>query len=142
MMKELKKAIEAIENVGLDDLDASEIIDSLIKKVIDANVTFLDWKQREIVARLPMVGEWATIYRKNQGEGHVDFEKWLIVDIKTFHDFIMEHFAECKGLGLPWPHKRLVVIRVEHDSFHHSSETRRKIALARVAFIEEWLAKN
>ena len=141
MMEEIKKAIEAVQALGLG-AEGEEIIDSLIKKVIDANVTFLDWKQREIVARLPMVGEWATIYRKNQGEGHVDFEKWLIVDIKTFHDFIMEHFAECKGLGLPWPHKRLVVIRVEHDSFHHSSETRRKIALARVEFVEDWLAKN
>ena len=143
MMEEIKKAIEAIEALGLG-AEGEEICSTLIKGVINKHVTFLDWKQREIIDRLPSIGRWETIYRKNQGEGHIDFEKWLVADSKMFHDFIMEHFAECKGLGLPWPyrHKRLIVIGRRRDSFHHSAETLRKFELARLKFVEDWLANN
>jgi len=142
MMEELKKAIEAVEALHLEE--SEEICSMLIRKVIESKVTFLDWKQREIIDRLPSIGRWETIYRIPQGEGYVDFEKWLIVDSKVFHDFIMEHFDLCKGLGLPWPyrHKRLTVIGRRRDSFHHSAETLRKFELARLKFVEEWLAKN
>ena len=142
MVEEVKKAIAAIESLGLYNGD--DIISMLIKEVLNTKVIFLDWRQREIINRLPAVGKWETIYRKNQGEGYLDFEKWKIVDIKTFHDFMMENFDECKDLGLPWPyrHKKLVVIDRECDSFHHSAETYRKIALARLKFVEDWLAKN
>jgi len=138
--EQVKKAIEAIEALGLYNGD--EIVEELIKKVINKHVTFLDWKQREIIDRLPSIGRWETVYRKSQGEGYVDFERWKIVDGKVLHDFIMEHFAECKGLGLPWPYQRLVVVDVKRDSFHHSAETLRKFELARLKFVEEWLAKN
>ena len=98
----------------------------------------------EIIDRLPSIGRWETIYRIPQGEGYVDFEKWRIVDSKVLHDFIMEHFDLCKGLGLPWPyrHKRLVVVDVKRDTFHHGSETLRKFELARLKFVEDWLANN
>ena len=142
MVEKIKKAIEAVEALNLYDGD--DICLSLIQKVIKERVTFLDWKQQEIMKRLPTIGKWETIYRKNQGEGYIDFEKWKVVDIKTFHEFTMEHFAECKDLNLLWPyrHKKLVVIDRECDSFHHGKETRRKIALARLRFVEDWLAKN
>ena len=144
MMKELKKAIEATQALGLYNGD--EICSSLIQKVINKHVTFLDWRQKEIIDRLPMVGKWVTIYHKNLGEGYLDFEQWWVVDSKVLYDFIMEHFAVCKGLGLgeSWFNfpKRLIVISVERDSFHHSAETMRKIEMARVEFIDGWLAKN
>jgi hypothetical protein len=125
-------------------VDGSEICLSLIQKVINDKVTFLDRRQQEIIKHLPVIGEWAMVYRKYQGEGYVTFEKWKVVDIKTFHDFTMKHFEECKDLNLLWPyrHKKLVVIAIERDTFHHSAETYRKIALARLKFVEEWLANN
>ena len=143
MMEEVKKAIEAIEALGLG-AEGEEICSSLIQKVIDNQVTFLDWKQQEIIDRLPTIGKWVTIYRKNQGEGYVDFEKWRVVDRKTFHDFTMEHFDECKRLDLPWCSRppRLVVLSVRKDTFHHSAETMRKFEMARVEFVEDWLANN
>ena len=139
----VKQAIAAIEALGLG-AEGEEICSSLIQKVINKHVTFLDWRQREIIDRLPTIGKWSMIYRKNQGEGYVDFEKWKVVDRKVFHDFTMEHFDECKGLGLPWPyhHKKLVIINVKKDTFHHGQETLRKIALARLQFVEDWLANN
>ena len=140
MVEEVKKAIEAIEALGLYDGD--EICSSLIQKVLNANVTFLDWKQRKIIDRLPTIGKWEMIYRKYQGEGYVDFERWKIVDSKTFHDFIMENSDACEGLrlGEAWFNfpKPLTVIAIERDSFHHAPATRRKIALARLKFVEEW----
>jgi hypothetical protein len=140
MVEEVKKAIEAIQALNL--VDGDEICLSLIRKVIDKNVTFLDWEQKAIIDRLPPIGRWEMIYRKNQGDGYLDFERWKIVDRKTFHDFTMKYRDECKRLNLLWPRKRLVVIAIERDSFHHSAETRIKIALARLRFVEEWLAKN
>ena len=140
MVEEVKKAIAAVEALGLYDGD--EICSSLIQKVLNEHVTFLDWKQRAIIKRLPTIGKWSMIYYKNQGEGYIDFEKWKIVDRETFHDFTMEHHAACKDLDLPWPRKRLIVIEIKRDTFHHAPATRRKIALARVEFVEEWLAKN
>ena len=142
MMEEVKKAISAVQALNL--YDGEEICSSLIEKVINKYVTFLDWKQQEIIDRLPMIGEWVMIYQKNQGEGYVDFERWKVVDSKVFHDFTMENFDACKGLGLPWSNrpKRLIVISVERDSFHHDQETLRKFELARLKFVEDWLAKN
>ena len=144
MKEQVEKAIAAIEALNLYDGD--DICLSLIQKVIKEHVTFLDWKQRKIIDRLPPVGEWAMVYRKYQGEGYVTFEKWKVVDSKVFHDFIMKHSDECEGLGLgdAWFNfpKPLTVIAIERDSFHHGKETRRKIALARLRFVEDWLAKN
>lgn len=142
MMKELKKAIEAVEVLDLEDGD--EICSSLIQKAILNHVTFLDWKQAEILSRLPMIGSWVTIYHKNQGEGYVDFERWHVVDSVLLHKFIMEHDATCRGFGKCWSPttKRLTVIETVRDDFHHDAETRRKIALAGVEFVESWLAKN
>jgi len=146
MMEKMKKAIEAIEAIGL--ADGEEICSTLIWKAIHTKVTFLDWRQQEIIDRLPMVGKWVTIYSKHQGEGYRDFEKWKVVDSRVFHDFIMENFAECKRLGLrlgdawfTFP-KRLTVISVDCDYNHHSAQTRRKVAMARLQFVEDWLAKN
>ena len=147
MMEEVKKAIAAIEALRLG-AEGEEICSTLIKEVINTKVIFLNWRQQEIIDRLPMVGKWVTIYRKNQGEGYVDFEKWWIVDSKLLHDFIMENFDTCKRLGLglgdAWFNfpKPLTVIAVDCDSFHHSAETMRKFELARLQFVEDWLAKN
>lgn len=147
MMKEVKKAIEAIEALGLG-ADGDEICSTLIKEVINKHVTFLDWRQQEIIDRLPMVGKWVTIYRKNQGEGYVDFEKWWIVESRVLHDFIMENLDTCKRLGLgigdAWFNfpNRLTVIAKDCDSFHHGASTMRKFELARLEFVEDWLAKN
>ena len=144
MVEEVKKAIEAVEALGLYNGD--DICSSLIQGVLNANVTFLDWRQRKIINRLPTIGKWVMVYRKYQGEGYVDFERWKVVDSKVFHDFLMEHSDECEGLGFgdAWFNfpKPLTVIAIERDSFHHGQETRRKIALARLKFVEEWLAKN
>ncbi len=140
MMDELKKAIAAIE-VVLDEMDAEEIVEELIKKAIDANVTFLDLDDGARFNHLHGIGKWVTIYRKNQGEGYVDFEKWLIVDSKVLHDFIGKHYPDMKRVPRIWL-KPITVIGIERDSFYHSAETRRKIALARVEFVEKWLAKN
>ncbi len=144
MMEEVKKAIAAIEALGLEDGD--EICSSLIWKVICKHVTFLNWEQKEIIDRLPMVGKRVMIYRKDQGEGYVDFERWQIVDSKIFHDFIMENSDACKGLRLgdAWFNfpKPLTVISIDCDSFHHDEQTLRKFALARLKFVEDWLAKN
>ena len=144
MMKELKKAVEAVQALGLYNGD--DICSTLIKEVINKHVTFLDWRQQEIIDRLPMVGKWVTIYSKHQGEGYLDFEQWQVVDRKTFHDFIMKHSDACKGLGFgdAWFNfpKPLTVIARKCDTFHHSVETFRKIEMARVEFVEDWLAKN
>ena len=143
MMEKIKKAIEAVQALGLG-AEGDEICSSLIQKVINEHVMFLDWRQRKIINRLPTIGKWVMVYRKYQGEGYVDFERWKVVDSKVFHDFLMEHSDECKDLGLPWSSRppRLIVLSVERDTFHHSAETRRKIALARLRFVEDWLAKN
>ena len=144
MMEEVKKAVEAVQALNL--YDGEEICSSLIQKVINKHVTFLDWQQQEIIDRLSMVGMWITIYSKNHGDGYLDFEKWQVVDSRVFHDFIMENFETCKGLGLggAWFNfpKPLTVIAVDCDSFHHSAETMRKIELARLKFVEDWLAKD
>ena len=146
MVEKIKKVIEAVEALGL--IEGDEICLSLIKKVINKHVTFLDWKQREIITRLPTIGRWEMVYRKNRGEGYIDFEKWLVVDSKTLHDFIMENCdADDKRglrLGEAWFNipKPLTVIAIKRDSFHHAPATRRKIALARLRFVEDWLAKN
>ena len=147
MMEEVKKAIAAVEALGLG-AEGEEICSTLINEVINTHVTFLNWRVKEIIDRLPMVGKWVTIYRKNQGEGYEDFEKWWIVDSKILHDFIMENFDTCKGLGLElggaWFNfpNRLTVIAVDCDSFHHGASTMRKFEMARLEFIEDWLAKN
>ena len=144
MMEEIKKAIEAIEALGL--ADGEEICLSLIWKAIYTKVTFLDSRQMEIIDRLPTIGKWVTIYQKCQGEGYMDFERWQVVDRRVFHDFIIENFSECRRLGLggAWFNfpKPLTVISRDCDQNHHSAQTRRKFALARLQFVEDWLAKN
>ena len=144
MMEKMKKAIEAIEALGL--YNGEELCLSLIQDVINTKVTFLDSRQMEIIDRLPTIGKWVTIYRKNQGEGYTDFERWQVIDSRGFHDYIMENFSECRGLGLggawlTFP-KPVTVISRDCDQNHHSAQTRRKFALARLQFVEEWLAKN
>ena len=144
MMEEVKKAIAAIEALGLG-AEGEEICSALIQKVIDNQVTFLDWRVKEVMERLPMVGKWVTIYHKIQGEGYEDFEEWWVADSKVLHDFIMEHYSVFKDrLGECWFNfpNRLTVIGSRYDSFHHSAETMRKFELARLKFVEDWLAKN
>ena len=145
MMEEVKKAIAAVEALGLG-AEGEEICSTLINEVINTKVTFLDWKQQEIIEHLPVIGKWVTIYHKNQGEGYVDFEQWQVVDSRVFHDFIMEHRAACKGLGLgdAWFNfpKPLTVITKRCDTFHHDAQTLRVFAMARLKFVEDWLAKN
>ena len=146
MMEKMKKAIEAIEALGL--YNGEELCLSLIQDVINTKVTFLDNRQQEIIGRLPTIGKWVTIHHKNQGESYLDFEKWKVVDSRVFHDFIMENHAECKRLGLgigeawfTFP-KRLTVVSRDCDQNHHSAQTLRVFAMARLQFVEDWLAKN
>ena len=144
MMEEIKKAIAAVEALNLED--GEEICSSLIEKVINDKVTFLDWRQQEIIDRLHTIGKWVTIYSKNQGEGYLDFERWQVVDRRVFHDFIIENLSACRvlGLGGAWFNfpKPLTVIAFERDNFHQDQETLRKFELARLKFVEDWLAKN